>query len=177
LRDEHGRCPWRCLSVTTAPDVRISRTKLEQNDSTLSRSLLASGISRQPNLMKRAKGDGQFPSSSRPPSNRRGSERRTLVLNSIFGVAKKCAPKLSNSRTFRARRPKSAFQRRSNRHSEAALQAIEPSPPWPSPMRCVPCDWRADRILSAASAGRRGTALPQALLLLPEQPFEPGSMG
>src|SRR5882724_7172016 len=24
LRDEHGRCPWRCLSVTTAPDVRIS---------------------------------------------------------------------------------------------------------------------------------------------------------
>jgi hypothetical protein len=23
LRGEHGRCPWRCLSVTTAPDVRI----------------------------------------------------------------------------------------------------------------------------------------------------------
>src|SRR5258708_1895157 len=23
-RDEHGRCPWRCPCVTTAPDVRIS---------------------------------------------------------------------------------------------------------------------------------------------------------
>src|SRR5246127_2828321 len=30
--------------------------------------------------------------------------------------------------------------------------------------------------ISAASAGRRGTALPQALLSLPEQPFEPDSM-
>jgi hypothetical protein len=24
LGDEHGRCPWRCLCVTTALDVRIS---------------------------------------------------------------------------------------------------------------------------------------------------------
>src|SRR6266446_8835036 len=24
LRDEHGRCPWRCPCVTIAPDVRIS---------------------------------------------------------------------------------------------------------------------------------------------------------
>src|SRR5260370_22345627 len=24
LRDEHGRCPWRCLCLTTAPDVRFS---------------------------------------------------------------------------------------------------------------------------------------------------------
>src|SRR6266851_6471209 len=61
LGDEHGRCPWRCLCVSTAPDVRIfRRTLLEQDNSTSNRCLVARGIRGQRTHVKEEKAAGQI---------------------------------------------------------------------------------------------------------------------
>src|SRR5260370_21216727 len=65
-RDEHGRCPWRCHCVSTAPEVRISTDSIGTSRFYLERGPLARGIRQQRNLMKRVRDCG--PASELPTS-------------------------------------------------------------------------------------------------------------